>query len=125
VRDSDESARSAVVSESLVLAADIAGRRGLDVRVDQIVEDAPVGCAPAVVAALEAACDRLGIARMRMTSGAYHDAMVLGARVPIGMLFVPSVGGVSHHPDEFTSAADIELGVEVLAESLAELAAQL
>jgi hydantoinase/carbamoylase family amidase len=124
VRDSDEYARSGVVSEALVLAADIAGRRGLDVRVDQIVEDAPVGCAPAVVAAIEAACDRLGTAHTRMISGAYHDAMILGARVPIGMLFVPSVGGVSHHPDEFTSAEDIELGVEVLAESLAELAAR-
>jgi ureidoglycolate amidohydrolase len=124
VRDSDEDARSAVVSEALTLAADIAGRRGLDVRVDQIVEDVPVGCAPAVVAALEAACDRLGIARTRMISGAYHDAMILGARVPIGMLFVPSAGGVSHHPDEFSSAEDIELGVEVLAEALAELAAR-
>ena len=39
-----------------------------------------------------------------MTSGAYHDAMVMGARVPIGMIFVPSAGGISHHPDEYTDA---------------------
>ena len=37
-----------------------------------------------------------------MTSGAYHDAMILAARVPVGMLFVPERGGISHHPDEYT-----------------------
>ena len=58
-----------------------------------------------------------------MVSGAYHDAMIIGARVPIGMLFVPSAGGVSHHPDEHTDPADIERGVRVLAGTLERLAA--
>ena len=50
-----------------------------------------------------------------MTSGAYHDAMVMGSRVPIGMIFVPSAGGISHHPDEHTDPDDLERGVQVLA----------
>jgi acetylornithine deacetylase/succinyl-diaminopimelate desuccinylase-like protein len=58
-----------------------------------------------------------------MISGAYHDAMIMGARVPIGMIFVPSAGGVSHHPDEYTAPADLENGVRVLAGALARLAA--
>ena len=58
-----------------------------------------------------------------MTSGAYHDAMVMGSQVPIGMIFVPSTGGISHHPDEHTDAADLERGVRVLAGTLARLAA--
>ena len=41
-----------------------------------------------------------------MTSGAYHDAMIMGRRVPVGMIFVPSAGGVSHHPDEYTAPED-------------------
>jgi acetylornithine deacetylase/succinyl-diaminopimelate desuccinylase-like protein len=58
-----------------------------------------------------------------MTSGAYHDAMIMGRGVPIGMIFVPSVGGISHHPDEYTAPADLDRGVQVLAGTLARLAA--
>jgi acetylornithine deacetylase/succinyl-diaminopimelate desuccinylase-like protein len=57
-----------------------------------------------------------------MASGAGHDAMVLGARVPAGMLFVPSRGGISHNPEEFTEPRFCELGARVLARTLAELA---
>ena len=58
-----------------------------------------------------------------LVSGAGHDAMVLGsAGVPTAMLFVRSLnGGVSHSPDELTSAEDIELGVEALTAALARL----
>jgi acetylornithine deacetylase/succinyl-diaminopimelate desuccinylase-like protein len=58
-----------------------------------------------------------------MTSGAYHDAMIMGRRIPIGMIFVPSVAGVSHHPDELTMSDDLDRGVRVLAGTLARLAA--
>jgi acetylornithine deacetylase/succinyl-diaminopimelate desuccinylase-like protein len=58
-----------------------------------------------------------------MISGAYHDAMILGARVPIGMIFVPSKDGISHHPDEFTASDDLDRGVRVLAGALERLAA--
>ena len=58
-----------------------------------------------------------------MISGAYHDAMVLGSQVPIGMIFVPSAGGLSHHPDEYTAPEEIDRGVAVLAGTLARLAA--
>ena len=43
-----------------------------------------------------------------MISGAYHDAMIMGRRVPVGMIFVPSRGGVSHHPDEYTSPQELD-----------------
>jgi acetylornithine deacetylase/succinyl-diaminopimelate desuccinylase-like protein len=76
-----------------------------------------------VIEAAEAAARELGLPFRRMTSGAYHDAMIMGARVPIGMIFVPSAGGVSHHPDEYTAPADLENGVRVLAGALARLAA--
>jgi acetylornithine deacetylase/succinyl-diaminopimelate desuccinylase-like protein len=75
-----------------------------------------------VVDAAVAACEELGLPYRRMISGAYHDAMVLAAEVPIGMLFVPSARGISHHPDEHTDAADIDRGVDVLAGTLARLA---
>jgi len=52
---------------------------------------------------------------MSMPSGAGHDAQVLATRLPAGMLFVPSIGGVSHDFAEDTAEADIVLGCRVLA----------
>ena len=123
VRDSDAAARAAVVEEIHAAARAVAGARGLALEVLPIVEDAPVACSPEVVAAVEAAAAEAGARARRMISGAYHDAMILGARVPIGMIFVPSRDGVSHHPDEFTASADLGRGVQVLAGTLARLAA--
>ena len=106
----------------MAAAREIAGRRDLEVEVTPIVEDVPVACDPAVVEAAEAACRELGLSYRTMTSGAYHDAMIMGRRVPVGMVFVPSAGGVSHHPDEYTAPADLDRGVKVLAGTLARLA---
>ena len=123
VRDSDAPARAAVVEGILVAARAVAGDRGLGLDVVPIVEDVPVACADEVVAAVEAAAAAAGARARRMISGAYHDAMILGARVPIGMIFVPSKDGISHHPDEFTASADLDRGVRVLAGALERLAA--
>jgi hydantoinase/carbamoylase family amidase len=123
VRDSDLAAREQVVSSILAAAEEIAERRGLAADVTPIVDDVPVACDPRVVEAAEAACRELGFAHRRMASGAYHDAMIMGRRVPIGMVFVPSAGGVSHHPDEYTAPEDLDRGVQVLAGTLARLAA--
>jgi N-carbamoyl-L-amino-acid hydrolase len=58
-----------------------------------------------------------------MPSGAGHDAQVLSSRVPSAMLFVPSIGGISHHWSEDTSEADIVLGCRVLADAAAAVLA--
>lgn len=57
----------------------------------------------------------------RMPSGAGHDAQILASRVPAGMLFVPSIGGISHHWAEDTAEADIVLGCEVLCDAAARI----
>jgi allantoate deiminase len=58
-----------------------------------------------------------------MPSGAGHDAMVLAKRVAAAMLFVPSRGGISHSPDEYTSPEQCELGARVLARAVRALVA--
>lgn len=68
--------------------------------------------------------DRVADARapgkhQRMPSGAGHDAQVLAERVPSAMLFIPSIGGISHHYTEDTADADIVLGCRVLADAAA------
>jgi hydantoinase/carbamoylase family amidase len=114
VRDSDRDAREAVVDGLVAAARTIAERRNLTVEVAPIVEDTPVTCSPLVVEAAAEACAELGLSHRRMISGAYHDALILAARVPVGMVFVPSRGGVSHHPDEYTPPEQVAQGVDVL-----------
>jgi hydantoinase/carbamoylase family amidase len=122
VRDSDLAARESVVAELLAAAEAIAAARGLSVDVEPIVVDTPVQCAPDVIAAATAACQELGLTHRLMTSGAYHDAMIMAAKVPVGMIFVPSRGGISHHPDEYTAPEQVDDGARVLAGTLRRLA---
>jgi N-carbamoyl-L-amino-acid hydrolase len=65
-----------------------------------------------------AAADSLGLSNRRMPSGAGHDAQDMAKIAPTGMIFVPSVGGISHSPNEFTSAADMANGASVLFHSV-------
>ncbi len=57
----------------------------------------------------------------RMPSGAGHDAQILAAVMPAGMMFVPSIGGISHHWSENTSDEDIVLGAQVYADAVGRL----
>lgn len=81
----------------------------------------PTPMDPEVVAAIEAAATAEGVGPRRMASGAGHDAMNVGRRVPAGMIFVPSRGGISHSPREWTAPEDCELGARVLAATLRAL----
>ena len=56
-----------------------------------------------------------------MPSGAGHDAQIVAALGPVGMIFVPSIGGRSHCPQEATDPEDLVLGVEMLFAALVEL----
>ncbi len=73
---------------------------------------------------VEAACAGLGVTRRRMVSRAYHDSLFMARICPVGMVFIPCRGGVSHRPDEFAGPEDIGIGVQVLAGVLAELSAR-
>lgn len=58
---------------------------------------------------------------VRMPSGAGHDAQIIGLRLPAAMMFVPSIGGISHHFTENTADADIVLGCQVFADAAARI----
>jgi N-carbamoyl-L-amino-acid hydrolase len=61
---------------------------------------------------------------LRLTSGAFHDAMYLADHCPTGMIFVPSKGGISHNAAEETAPDELFLGVQALARAVVELANQ-
>ncbi len=74
--------------------------------------------------ALERAAERNAPGRhVRMPSGAGHDAQILAERMKSAMLFVPSIGGISHHYAEDTKDEDIVLGCQVFADAAAEIVA--
>lgn len=74
----------------------------------------PVRMSPTMVAAIERVCARLGRTSTRLVSGAGHDAGALARELPVGLMFVPSRGGISHSPDEYTEPAQLVAGAEVL-----------
>jgi N-carbamoyl-L-amino-acid hydrolase len=82
----------------------------------------PAPCDPGMMAALEAAAEALAPGLwQRMPSGAGHDAAVIARHLPAAMLFVPSIGGISHHWTEDTRDEDLALGMEVLGAAAARL----
>jgi allantoate deiminase len=101
----------------------IAADEGLGLELAETHRKPPVALDPDLQDALEAAAGEEGATTLRMPSGAGHDAMVLAHHVPAAMLFVPSRGGVSHSPDEFTSPEQCELGARVLARTVQALVA--
>ncbi len=71
---------------------------------------------------IEAAAERHAPGRhMRMPSAAGHDAQILSHRMPSGMMFIPSLRGISHHWSEDTKEEDIVLGAQVFADAAARI----
>lgn len=102
--------------------SDIAEETGRRVTRDPILVEDPVRFDETVLTAIRAAADDLGVGRRDMWSGAGHDAQIVGQHLPAGMIFVPSVGGRSHCPEEYTRPEDIERGVNVLYGTILRLA---
>lgn len=81
----------------------------------------PTDCSPLVMQAIETAANRLHYATMRLPSGAGHDAMYMAPTGPIGMIFIPCLGGRSHCPEEWIDASQLLDGTRVLYETIMEL----
>jgi N-carbamoyl-L-amino-acid hydrolase len=124
IRD-DDPAVIARLEELLRGMADEATARGrCRVTVERLRVGAPAIMDGKIQEAIEAASAAVAGGRsLRMPSGAGHDAQVLATIMPAGMLFVPSIGGVSHHWTEDTSDADIVAGAQVYVDACRRLLA--
>ena len=76
---------------------------------------------PAIQAIIERAAARLSLKTMRLPSGAGHDAQAIATLGPMGMIFVPSVGGISHSPRELSRWNEIAQGADVLMATILDL----
>lgn len=91
-------------------------------RLEIVSRSLPMAMDERFQAALEAAAEQHAPARhQRMPSAAGHDAQIVARRMPAGMLFVPSIGGVSHHWTEDTREEEIVVGARVMASATARL----
>jgi allantoate deiminase len=95
-----------------------AARRGVGLALRTGYDAPALTCAPALVEALEQSVARLGIRARRLSSGAGHDGLAIGALCPVGMLFVRCWKGISHSPEESITEADADVGVRVLIDFL-------
>ncbi len=99
-----------------------AERFGLAVAVERVGRVEPAPTDEHVRAAVAKAARALGLTTVELPSGAGHDAQSLAGITPSGMVFVPSVGGVSHDPAEHTAWEDCVNGANVLLNATVELA---
>ena len=111
------------LEKELVKAVDaVAKEYDLDYSMELIGESEIVSLDDDVIGAIEEAAIENGVSYKRMNSGAVHDAVLLTHVAKVGMIFVPSIGGLSHCPDEFTPQADIEVGVNTLVRAAMKIA---
>ena len=103
-------------------AQEIARRRGIGCEILPIREENPVPLDKRLLRVTQAICDQKGIDYEIMPSGAGHDAMQMAKITPAGMIFIPSLRGISHNPLEWSAPDDIGLGSQLLMETMIRVA---
>jgi ureidoglycolate amidohydrolase len=121
VRDTDEQRRNLVLRAIEAACTRVAAKRTVKVTITPINADAPAACSPSIIEAIVEAAAENGLGYKKMVSRAYHDSLFMARIAPVGMVFIPCRGGVSHRPDEYSAPHEIENGVKVLASTLARL----
>ncbi|NLY53312.1 MAG: Zn-dependent hydrolase [Firmicutes bacterium] len=125
IRDLDIAAMDALSEQILQQLQEIALVRGVEVSFEHTAEVKPAPLAPAVQQIISSVAEDLGYSWRQMPSGAGHDAQHLARICPTGMIFVPSVKGISHSPQEFTPDEDCVRGANVLLNTILRLAGSL
>jgi len=124
LRNTDGAALQEAIARCMKYAAQVAADEGVELSHRVLADFAPVAFDEAIVGRVEDIARSRGHRVRRLPSGAGHDAQMLARMCPTGMVFVPSVGGLSHNVAEFTHDQDIEAGAGVLLELMLELAEQ-
>jgi N-carbamoyl-L-amino-acid hydrolase len=98
-----------------------AAETGTDVSFERFYVSRAAPTDPRLRDVIEDEAGRLGLSTLRMPSGAGHDAQSIALLAPVGMIFVPSEGGISHSPLERTAPEDVVAGADVLLRTLTRL----
>ncbi|MDH6132940.1 N-carbamoyl-L-amino-acid hydrolase [Kitasatospora sp. MAA4] len=123
LRDTDAGRLSAAERALRTALQRIASRTGTEIDVVADTRSAPVAADRRLRAAIAHSADELRLSHMPLPSGAGHDAQIVADIAPIAMIFVPSIGGLSHVPEEDTKPADLVGGAQVLLRTVLRAAA--
>ncbi|SLN26478.1 M20 family metallo-hydrolase [Roseisalinus antarcticus] len=121
VRSVDDRARADFAARMRGLGEEIASAAGLSFEMTRTYVQDAVGCDADLSDRLAKAIAPVDRAPLRLPSGATHDASAMSDICPIAMLFVRCRAGLSHHPDEYASAADMGAAVDAIAAFLSTL----
>jgi len=121
IRDQDEQLIRLLEERSKSSIEKACGRNGCTCRFKKLSYHRPGPMTDWVAGGIERAVKRRGIPYLKMPSGAFHDSIVMAEVFPTGMIFVPSINGISHSRHEFTEAEDIKRGLNVLLEAVKEM----
>jgi len=121
VRNTDESLLKQAESRIADFLTEIATKEGVKITSRQLARFEPVIFDDEVINIVESIAKQQGNTVQRMPSGAGHDAQMLARICPSGMIFVPSVKGISHNPAEFTESVDLEAGANILLHTMLSL----
>lgn len=122
IRGTYVDSKQAVIRQIHPLFGRLEEQRGVTVTWEIIHDETPVLLHEEVAEHLSNTCEQMGISYLQMVSGAGHDAMNMGKLCPTGLLFIPCRDGLSHHPEEFASAGDMEVGVRLLKQAVLDAA---
>lgn len=89
--------------------------------IEKIIEKESIGCSEELINVIEYVCKEDNVKYDIMPSGASHDANAIAHKVPVGMIFVPSENGISHSKYECTKWQDIEIGKNILFDTIINL----
>ena len=121
-RDASSDRLKEMENEIMDIGHHVAQQRGLTFMADRISSETPVLLSQHVQSVLTEEADTLGYPYRLMDSGAGHDAQILAEKTEVGMIFIPSLGGKSHCPQEKSRWEDVEKGAQLLLGSLLRLA---
>ena len=121
LRDLSSAKIDAMMDDIRARAREIAATTGTTIAFSRAMTAASAAATPEVQSAIERAAGSLALATSRLPSGAGHDAQNMALLGPMGMIFVPSAGGVSHSPKELTHWDDCARGADVLLRTVLEM----
>jgi beta-ureidopropionase / N-carbamoyl-L-amino-acid hydrolase len=122
MRDTDDAVLAAAEEHMAIMCAELAEAEEVTIEARSLARFAPVAFDGDMVQLVEDVATIHGHSVMRLPSGAGHDAQMLARVCPSGMVFVPSAGGISHNPAEYTSPEHVEAGANVLLDLMVRLA---
>jgi hydantoinase/carbamoylase family amidase len=120
IRSTSVKSRERVIKHLHQTISHIKQNRKLEIDSKEISSEEPVLLSNELMDSLKNICEVKQVPYQFMQSGAGHDAMNMTRLGPVGLIFVPSVNGLSHHPDEYTDMDDILLGIDILEEAVLE-----